>query len=194
MHASENFHSSETGQKGLELPNLHHLVGPGASAIETHINSKGESANMVKSGVLPDVLLQDDKHPKKKDAPQKDDPPKKDAHHSTTHSGAHGPNLKNVHITKKQGEIATDVVTSFIPGGGLVKLAAPYAVKGVKDLIHKQQQKNHDHAHDDKKHSDKPADQKKSEKNSSHPDDPLYKLKHEGKNGLIHKALKKFHL
>jgi len=188
MRPSENFHNLEVTQKGAELPNMHHLISFNSASDDRHSNTKGESVNLVKSGVLPDVLLQDDKHPKKKDAPHsKDEPQTKDGHHGTAHGGGHGPNLKNVHISKTQGEIVKGVVKTAVPGGGLIVAGAPYAVDGIKKLIDKHKQ------HADKNHADK-SHTDKSHQSKSHADDPLYKLKHEGKNGLIHRALKKFHL
>jgi|GEM_PF-4209400 len=176
MHASENF-SSVDAVKHTEVSMLHHAVNlTNPSEHKVSGTNMTETAALVKSGFLPHVDFQDDKHPKKKDAG-----------HGTTHSGGHGPDLKNVHITKKQGDLITGVLTTVIPGGGLIKAGAPYAVDGIKKLIHKQQQ------HSDKNHSDK-SHSDKTHTDKSHPDDPLHKFKEEGKKGPLHTIMKKFHL
>ena len=181
MRPSENFNTGESVIKGAEPLSLHHLVSTNVTATDTHINSKGESAALVKGGVLPHVDFQDDKHPKKKDTG-----------HGTTHSGGHGPDLKNVHVSKQQGELIKGVVKTVVPGGGLLVIAEPFAEKGIKNLVHKIKH-NSDKKHSDKNHSDK-SHTDKSHTDKSHPDDPLHKFKEEGKKGPLHQVMKKFHL
>ncbi|MBS2009351.1 MAG: hypothetical protein JST01_20015 [Cyanobacteria bacterium SZAS TMP-1] len=177
MSPVEDFKAGEAISHQAETLNINHLLsdgkhlGPASHGI-TGASAQAESSALVRHGVLPSVELTEDKHPKKKDGAHQEQ------HHSSDHGPGHGTGhggnpLKHVKISKQQGELITGVATTVLPGGPLVKLLVPI-------VKHKLEEKHKDH--------------KQSGERGSHPDDPLYKLKHEGKDGGIKKALKKFHL
>ena len=169
MRASEHF-SAADAIKPLELPNLNHVVNNlhGDNKVTHAINSntKSESAELVKSGVLPDVDFQDDKHPKKK---------------STGGGTDHGGTKGKIHLSPQDKKDLVDGGISLMPGGPLAKIVIRKLAPVVEQKI--RENKNNHHKPEDKSHH--------SDKTKPKTDDPLHKFKKEGVGGAIHRGLDK---